>query len=83
MGKGITFGHSFSAENPVSHGELVSLERTLARLVAEAFAADHSEIFAARRRAMPIMGSRAKSGPDLKGQAEQGIAAGESNAHIG
>jgi hypothetical protein len=81
MASALTFERSFAAENPVSKTEIVSTERTLARLVAEAFAADHPEIFADRRRAVPIMGSRA-SGPDVTSQAEQGFAAGESNAHI-
>lgn len=84
MARALIFGRSFAAENPVSQTEIVSMERILARLVAEAFVADHPEIFVDQRRAVPIMGSRTESRPDLTSQAEQGtIAAGDSNAHIG
>jgi len=84
MARALNFGWSFAAENPVSQTEIVAMEKALARLVAEAFAADHPEIFADRHRAVPIMGSRTESRPDLTNQGEQGtIAAGDSNAHSG
>ncbi len=83
MARALSFERSFAAQNAVSQSELASMERTLARLVAEAFASDHPEIFADRRRAVPIMGSRTESRPDLTSQAEQGtIAAGDSSADI-
>jgi hypothetical protein len=80
----ITFERFVTAENPMQPDELLSAERALARLVAEAFAGDHPEEFGDRRRDGNIMGSRPEiSAPSSCAAANQGIrTAGESHDRI-
>ena len=81
MARSFSFERSLTAENPIPAGEMVSAERTLARLVAEAFAADHPELFAEKRRRVAIIGSRPKSRRDRQDQRDQGtMTTGETYA---
>jgi hypothetical protein len=61
------FERSFTAENPLRSDELLSTERILARLVAEAFVADHPEMFADKSEDVSIIASR------LERQCDQGM----------
>jgi hypothetical protein len=77
------FDRSFAGENPLRSDEQLSAERILARLVAEAFAADHAELFANKRRDVRIMASRLEGSPIRKDQGDEGtVTAGEIYARI-
>jgi hypothetical protein len=61
MKKSAIFERSINAENPMRSGELAACESLLARLVAQAFAADHPELFGRKGRDVPIISSRAEN----------------------
>lgn len=84
MAKHFNFERSVSPDNPVRADEARSAERTLARLVAAAFAADHPELFRHEGHEGHIMSSRPETPtPSLSGASDQGIpAAGETHARI-
>ena len=83
MKKPISFERSFTAANPMPPDELLSVERILARLVAEAFAADHPEMFADESQGVSIIASRSERPLNHEGQCDQGMmTAGEIYAPI-
>ena len=49
MAKTLSFGRSITPDNPIQPEELRTAERSLARLIAAAYAAEHPEEFAGRR----------------------------------
>lgn len=71
MATSITYERSITAHNPMPPDELMSAEKTLARLIAAAFAEDHPELFGERHR--DIMGSRPESRPEARGQDDRGM----------
>ena len=83
MKKPISFARSVTTENLLAPDEILCTERMLARLVAEAFAADHPELFADKRGDVPIMTSRLEGSPIPRDQGGQGnTTAGEIYARI-
>lgn len=78
MARKLKFAHSVTYDNEVGVDETRSAEQVLARLVANAYAADHPELFCDRRRNVNIMGSRLE-GPRIRtGQGDEGaMTAGE------
>jgi hypothetical protein len=67
MRKPIIYERSVTAERPMPVEEFFQAERILARIVAEAFAADHPELFAAKCSDVAIItSSRLEVGPIRK-----------------
>jgi hypothetical protein len=66
MKKSVVFEHSVTAENPMPREEFLQAERILARLVAEAFSADHPEIVGETYRNVNIIGGRRERRPTHK-----------------
>jgi hypothetical protein len=79
-----TFERSIAAQNPLRPGELQSAESILARLVAEAFAADHPELFAEKRSEESIIAtSRLGRHPISSSEDDQGnVTAGDMYARM-
>lgn len=58
MARPFNFERSVAAQNPIPSDDLLSSERTLARLIALAYAADHPELFGKSHESVNIVGSR-------------------------
>ena len=75
MVKVIKFDRAITPENPLTAEELSYAERTLARLVAAAYAADHPELFATKCSDVSIITtSRLQVGPIGTSPGDQGNA---------
>jgi hypothetical protein len=56
MTKGLSFIKSVTTDDPITAMELRSAEQVLARLVANAYLADHPELLGVKNADSPIMG---------------------------